>query len=305
MASRPNRRLVWRLAAGLIGVPLALVAAGAVNAGAGDPATVQVMQTGALTVQASGSWTWAEMATATKLSYAGFALDWGDVATGNEVPKPGGGNYHIGDGTATTNVVMHPTSPAQGVAGTWGPVSHTYAQSGTYMVCAIFYDLGEVTPFKASGYHGLTAGGTDRNTDNSAEQNSVGSTSCVSVDVVVPTATPTIPATPAPTASPTIPATPAPTASPTPVQTVEGATSSPSPVQTVEGATSSPSPVQTVEGATSQPSGTPPVTSTLPINRPDNGNALPFALLVLFAGSGLFTALAVKPIRENRRENRR
>jgi hypothetical protein len=265
---------------------MALVAAGAVNAHAGNPASIQVTQTGALTVQASGSWTWAEMATASKLSYAGFALDWGDVATGNEVPKPGGGNYHIGDGTAATNVVIHPTSPSQGAAGTWGPLSHTYAQSGTYMVCAIIYDLGEVTPFKASGYHGLTAGGTDRNTDNSAEKNGTGATSCVSVDVVVPT--------------------PSPTASPVPSESVAAASSSPSPVQSVEGATSqpsgsSPSPVQSVEGATSQPSATAPATTVLSTDRPDSGNALPFALVLLIVGSGLFTVLAVKPIRENRR----
>ena len=301
MASRPNRRRIWRLAAGLASLSLALTAAGVVNAHSGNPASIQVMQTGALTVKASGSWSWAEMATASKLSYAGFALDWGDLTTGNAVPKPGGGDYHIGDGTAATNVVMHPTSPAQGATGTWGPVTHTYAQAGTYMVCVIVYDLGQVTPFKATGYHSLTAGGTNHNTDNSAEKNNV--TSCTSIDVVVPTASPTV----APTASPTVPATGspsntvAPTSSPSPVQSVEGATSSPSPVQSVEGATSSPSPVQSVEGATSVPSGTPPVTSALPINGPDNGNSIPFALLLLFAGSGLFAVLAVKPIWENRR----
>jgi hypothetical protein len=274
MASRPNRRRVWRLAAGLTSLALALAAAGAVNAHAGNPASIQVAQTGALTVQASGSWTWGEMATASKLSYAGFALDWGDTTTGNAVPKPGGGDYHIGDGTAATNLVMHPTSPAQGAAGTWGPVSHTYAQSGTYMVCVVVYDLGEVTPFKTSGYHGLTAGGPNRNTDNSAEKNSTGSTSCMSLDVVVPTASPTT----APSSA--APSLEAPSAA----------------------ASATATPVQSVQGATSQPSGTPPVTATLPIDTPNNGNALPFALLLLFSGSGLFTVLAIKPIRESRRD---
>src|ERR1035437_2817317 len=183
MASRPNRRRIWRLAAGLASVSLALTVAGVVNGHAGNPASIQVMQTGPLTVQASGSWSWAEMATASKLSYAGFAIDWGDVTTGNAVPKPGGGDYHIGDGTAATNVVMQPTSPSQGVSGTWGAVTHTYAQAGTYMVCVIVYDLGEVTPFKARGYHSLTAGGTDHNTDNSAEKNGAPSNNCISVDV--------------------------------------------------------------------------------------------------------------------------
>ena len=276
MASRPNRRRVWRLAAGLTSLALALAAAGAVNAHAGNPASIKVIPTGALTVQASGSWTWGEMATASKLSYAGFALDWGDTTTGNAVPKPGGGDYHIGDGTAATNVVMHPTSPAQGAAGTWGPVSHTYAQSGTYMVCVVVYDLGEVTPFKTSGYHGLTAGGPNRNTDNSAEKNSTGSTSCVSLDVVVPTASPTT----APTAPPTTAPTTAPSVAASATATL----------------------VQEVQGATSQPSGTPPVTATLPIDTPNGGNALPFALLLLLSGSGLFTVLAIKPIRESRRD---
>jgi len=281
MASRPNRRRVWRVAAVLTSLALALAAAGAVNAHAGNPASIQVMQTGDLTVQASGSWTWGEMATASKLSYAGFALDWGDTTTGNAVPKPGGGDYHIGDGTAATNIVIHPTSPAQGAAGTWGPVSHTYAQSGTYMVCVVVYDLGEVTPFKTSGYHGLTAGGPDRNTDNSAEKHSTGSSSCVSLDVVVPTASPTT----------------APTASPTTAPTT--ASTSPAPSAT-DSATATPT--QAVQGATSQPSGTPPATATLPIDTPNNGSALPFAFLLLFAGSGLFTVLAIKPIRESRRD---
>jgi hypothetical protein len=39
----------------------------------------------------------------------------------------------------------------------------------------------------------------------------------------------------------------------------------------------------------------------LSTDRPDSGNALPFALVLLIVGSGLFTVLAVKPIRESRR----
>jgi hypothetical protein len=145
------------------------------------------------------------------------------------------------------------------------------------MVCVVVYDLGEVTPFKTSGYHGLTAGGPDRNTDNSAEKNNVGSTNCVSLDVVVPTASPTTAPTEAPTTAPT----------------------SPPPSAT---ASATATPTQAVQGATSQPSGTPPATATLPIDTPNNGNALPFALLLLITGSGLFTVLAIKPIRESRRD---
>ncbi len=154
------------------------MAAGTVLAGSGMPDSVHVTQTSPLTVSASGTWTWPEMATATPLSYTGFAIDWGDVTSGNAV-----GTYHIGDGTAATNLVMQPTSPAQGASGSWGPATHTYVQAGTYKVCVILYDLGEETPFKATGYHGLRAGGIDYNTDNSVDTKQEVPALCSTVDV--------------------------------------------------------------------------------------------------------------------------
>jgi hypothetical protein len=164
---------------------MAAMAVGSVQAGSGGPDTIHVTKTGGLTVSASGTWSWPEMATASKLSYTGFAIDWGDISTGNDV-----GTYHIGDGTPASNVVMQ-TSPEQGTSGSFGAVTHTYAAPGTYMVCAILYDLGEVKPFLATGYHGLRAGGTDRNTDNSVDSKSEVPAMCATVVVSNPTPAPT------------------------------------------------------------------------------------------------------------------
>lgn len=172
-----SRNKLRRAGAGLTGVALALAAVGLVNADIGTPTGISVTASG-LTVHASGTWSWPAMAEAAKLSYVGFAIDWGDVTTGNAV-----GAYHVGDGTDATNEVIQPTEPAQGTSGIWGPVSHTYAGAGTYTVCVIIYDLGEVKPFKATGWHSLRAGGTDRNKDNSVEQDGTPPTSCETVDV--------------------------------------------------------------------------------------------------------------------------
>jgi len=181
---RTGSRRLW-FGASAVAILMAFTAAGTVAADSGGPGSIHVASTGALSVSASGTWSWAEMATATKLSYTGFAIDWGDVTSGNTV-----GTYHLGDGTPATNFVMQPTSPAQGPSGSWGAVSHTYASPGTYTVCAIIYDLGQVTPFKSTGYHSLQAGGSGRNTDNSVDQDHSAPVSCTKVDVAAPAATP-------------------------------------------------------------------------------------------------------------------
>ena len=190
------------------GTSLALIVAGMVSAGSGSPSNIVLDNQSGSSIQVSGTWSWPEMATATRLSYTGFAIDWGDVSSGNTV-----GSYHVGDGTAATNVVMQPTSPAQGSSGSWGPVSHAYAAPGSYHVCAILYDLGEVKPFKTTGYHSLQAGGVGRNTDNSVDQNNEPAALCL--DVVVTEATPT----PAPSGV---------AETPTPFQSFQGFTAVPS-----------------------------------------------------------------------------
>jgi hypothetical protein len=193
---RPSRRVVGWLGIGLVSVSLAMVAVGSAAAHTGTGNGIVVTPAG-LSVSASGTWTWGSQASASKLSYVGFAIDWGDTSSGNDV-----GTHHIGDGTAATNVVMQPTTPAQGTSGTWGPISHTYAQAGTYTICAIIYDLGTSKPFLASGYHGLTAGGPTRNTDNSVDKGNAVPAICGQFVVTGPS--PSAVTTVAPSASTTV-----------------------------------------------------------------------------------------------------
>ncbi len=269
MSSRSSRRRVLRLGAGLVSMCLALAAAGLVNADTGSPSSVNVTQNG-LSIQASGTWSWATNANNGQLHYAGFAIDWGDVSVGNQL-----GTYHIGDGTAATNLVMQPTTPDRGTSGTWGPVDHTYATAGTYTACVIMYDIGQVHPYKTTGYHSLQATGTGRNKDNAVDDQEIGGVQCATFDVVDPTPTPT----------------PTPVATPTPFQSLQGATATPA---------ATPTPFQSIQGATALPAPTAPPTATnagsvAPAN---GGPAVPLLLLVL---SCLFGAIAFKPVRAARR----
>jgi len=259
MASRPGRRVVQRLGIGLTAVSLAMMVVGTVTAGSGNPNTIGVIPSGALTVQASGTWSWAEMATNPKLSYTGFALDWGDVTSGNAL-----GIYHIGDGTPATNVVLQPTSPAQGTSGLWGPASHTYAAPGVYTVCVILYDLGEVKPFKTTGYHGLKATGTSRNSDNSVDNKLEVPTMCTKVDLTAPSTTST--AVPTSTAV-----------------TVTAA---------------SPTPFESFQGITSDPSFSPPPTGTASL--PDQKGGLPTMPLFLLIGSFLTSLFVFRTVKVSR-----
>ncbi len=230
MSLHPSRRSALRLGIPLMAVSLGLLAGGTVLAGSPGLSTIQALQTGPLTVQASGTWIWSEMASAAKPSYAGFAIDWGDTTSGNQV-----GSYHIGDGTPATNVVLQPTNPAQGSSGSFGPVSHTYARAGTYTVCAIVYDLGQAKPFKTTGYHSLQAGGTGRNTDNSVDQKMDPPAMCATIEVTAPTQSPDA-------------------ASPTPFESFAGATSDPA---------TTPPPTSTATGPSSPDQGLPLVSFLL------------------------------------------
>ncbi len=272
MAPRPHLRRGRQLLAGTASVALALLAfASVVSAHTGKPSSISV-SVSSLTVQASGNWTWPGETTTKRPSFIGYAVSWGDVTSGNAI-----GPYHIGDGTAATNVVLQPTSPASGTSGVWGPISHTYAAPGTYMACVIIYDLGEVKPFKTTGWHSMTAGGTGRNGDNSVENISgggggaSGGAQCATVQVTGATETPA--ATPTPAAS--TPAASTPVATPTPFESFAGETSGPGPTST------------------------PPPTSTLPSGGSDgNGPALPLILLAL---SSILGVAALAPMRIKRR----
>jgi hypothetical protein len=277
MAPRPHWRRAGQVVAGVASVALAMVAFAAVaSAHSARPASISATVT-SMSVQVSGSWTWTAEPKDPVPSYVGYAISWGDVTSGNDV-----GSYHVGDGTAATNVVFQPTVPDQGGSGTWGPDSHTYAASGTYMVCVIMYDLGEVKPFPATGNESLIAGGPNRNKDNSVDNGYDPAVRCATVQVTSPTATPTMAPSATPTMAPSATPTMAPTATPTVAPT-------PTPFESFAGETSGPGPTST-----------PPPTSTqLPSSGSTGGGpALPLMLLALASVLG---AVALRPLRASRR----
>ncbi len=249
-----NYRTMARLALPVLAAGLAVSIVGTAAAHTGSGTAIAVTPTGGTSISVSGSWHWGGISTATVPSYVGYAVDWGDVTSGNDV-----GAYHIGDGTAATNVVMQPTTPATGGDGTWGPVSHTYAQAGTYTACVIIYDLGTNPSFATTGYHSTQAGGTNHNTDNSVDKGSATPAVCATFSVVGPS--------PSVTALPSTPPSGAPSASAVPTAT----------------------PFQSALGATSDPgsSSTPPPTATLgtPVQG-DGGSPLLLLLILVMAMFG-------------------
>src|SRR5512140_2093955 len=175
--------------AGLASLLLALVAfAGLASAHTGKPATISATINGTQ-VSVQGTWTWQSQATATSLYKIGYAIDWGDVTTGNAV-----GTFHIGDGTPATNVVLTNVSPAVGSSGSWGPALHTYKTAGAFTVCVIMYDVGPsaAATQPPSGQFSLVAGGTGHNPDNSVEELLTPPTQCTQINVAVTTPTPPV-----------------------------------------------------------------------------------------------------------------
>jgi len=177
-------------AAALLAAGFLLAGAASVLADAPDPATIDV-ETDGLTVTVSGTWVWPEQddpcgpGTRTNRA-AGWAADWGDGWTGNFVQgkdAPRGTGFHMGG--PTDNVVYRSDAndgrgdcgsalPGGGVTGSWGPLSHTYAEPGTYELCVVTYDVhytmtGGVPVPKAAKE--LLAGGPVHNPDNSAQKN--------------------------------------------------------------------------------------------------------------------------------------
>jgi hypothetical protein len=264
-------RILARIGFPVLAVGLAVSMVGTVTAHTSAGTGITVTPTGGRSISATGTWHWGGMSGATTLSYVGYAIDWGDVATGNDV-----GTYHIGDGTAATNLVLQPTTPAQGSDGSWGPVAHTYAKAGTYTVCAIMYDLGPTKPFATTGYHSTQAGGTNHNIDNSVDKGSSVPAECATFAVTDPSASPTT----APTAAPT--ATPVPTSGPE---------ATPTPVAT-------PTPFQSFLGATAEPINTPPPTSTAGSQTQPGGTPLLLLPLLLLAISGSFIAWRTSKVRQ-------
>jgi hypothetical protein len=125
----------------------------------------------------------------------------------------------------------------------------------------ILYDLGEVKPFKTTGYHSLKASGTSRNSDNSVDNKSQVPAMCTKVDVNPPTEAPTE----------------APSETPITAET----------------------PFESFQGITFDPSGTPPPTGTAGVPaRPDQG--VPTVPLALLLGSCLASVFVFKTIKVTR-----
>ncbi len=188
-ARRPRGALRTLLPAAFLAGGLLLAGTGAVFADAADPATIVVEQD-ELTVTVSGTWFWpgrsAPCGPGTSANRAtGWAADWDDGFTGNFLhakDAPSGVGYHMG-GAADNTVYRSAANGGLGdcgvavpggVAGEWGPLSHTYAEPGIYELCVVTYDIhytwdhGDLVP-KAP--RELLAGGSLHNPDNSAEKN--------------------------------------------------------------------------------------------------------------------------------------
>ncbi|MFO1539793.1 MAG: hypothetical protein ACKOTZ_05000 [Chloroflexota bacterium] len=197
-----RRAAVVPLAAGALVLALASAAA----ADSADPVTVDVVQDG-LTVTFSGTWGWTSKfapcgpGTTTNRS-VGWQADWDDGFTGNPVPSkrgPAGLLYHMG--SATDNAIYRSSANGglgdcgiaapngAGVVGTWGPISHTYAEPGEYHVCVLMYDVRytQTTTGRTvvRDARQLVAGGANRNRDNSAETNNYAAGNQCAAEVVV------------------------------------------------------------------------------------------------------------------------
>lgn len=225
---------------------LTLGIAGVVSADSGNPENIHATVSGQ-TVTVTADWTWTKC-TGTKI--VGWAVAWGDADfQQNPVPDGSGGFFYMGD-AVQGNHVFNAGTPCSGTSGALGSLSHTYATAGTKDVCVIVYDMVKDTKtgaFPTSGAHSDVAGGPDRNTDNSVEQNELkGESICLSPDI--PVVVPVV--TPAPTAVPTA----------TPVVT--------------------PKPSGGVQGETNVPHTAPP-TDTFTNTTSDPGSTLPLILIVL------------------------
>jgi hypothetical protein len=257
MLTRPTRQRFRVAGSATVSVLLALAAfAGMASAHTSKPASIAATING-VQVSVSGSWSWQSQATASLQYKVGYAIDWGDVASGNAVST-----FHIGDGTAGTNHVLTNVSPNTGASGAWGPAVHTYAASGTYTVCVIMYDVGPVLAASQppTGQFSLVAGGTGHNTDNSVEELLTPGTQCTQVTVAAATATATATASSSASAS----------ATPTPGQSVAGVTSVPTVASTL-----------------------PPTSSS---TDPTSGGNSPGLSLILLALSMVFGVIALKPM---------
>jgi hypothetical protein len=177
---------IRRLGALVGALALALSVAGVAAADSPSVASVVVDSSVGLDVQITFQAAWDKCPDDGK--YIGAAISWGDGNSGNTITGATatydfGAANHVSsplDTAAATNCV-DPIAP-------W-TATHTYAGAGTFDICPVVYDLRDAD-VPGTGNHSDTAGGADRNQDNSVEDNDpVVDAQCVSVEVAPATST--------------------------------------------------------------------------------------------------------------------
>jgi hypothetical protein len=174
-----------RIAAIPLAAALLVGSASTVLADYAQPTFIQIDARG-MRVTVSGTWEWPTRADCDPTNrYTGWAVDWDDPADpGNPV-----GDNGIGVGTADDNMV-HTDGGCGAVTGgvlqgTFSEVSHVYSAPGTYHVCVVLYDV-HAGEEDLPARHNRIAGGPNRNTDNSVENNGGKPIDCPAVQVTVP-----------------------------------------------------------------------------------------------------------------------
>jgi len=183
------RRLVAKIGVvGLIATGAVALTAVSASADSPNPSNVQtgtavVNPDGTITVNVTASWVWSnKKCTDITKAIPGFAVAWGDN-TANQL-----GSYDIYVGDASDNAVHVGTSCTDNSGsapsnGTFTSVlSHTYAKGTTDIApCVVTYHVDDKS---TTGKHSQIAGGPDRNTDNSVEENeTTGPEGCAPVDI--------------------------------------------------------------------------------------------------------------------------
>jgi uncharacterized repeat protein (TIGR01451 family) len=82
----------------------------------------------------------------------------------------------------------NPANPTTGIpAGRWGPISHTYSSQRPFTICPVMYDPHGSHVGVAAGTDPkqITAGGSNRNGDNSVEANGLNN-ACAQFQIIVP-----------------------------------------------------------------------------------------------------------------------
>lgn len=185
---------IRRLGAIIGALALAFSVAGVASANSPQVASVDTPVINGLDVTISFTPAW-DSVCPNDGKYIGAAVSWGDGASANTITVGTqildfGATNHVSSPLdppgAATNCVAAPLA-------TW-TVSHTYAGEGTFDICPVVYDLTD-DAVPGDGNHGDTAGGPDRNQDNSVEDpNPDVEAQCVSVEVAPATSTDAAPA---------------------------------------------------------------------------------------------------------------